>query len=275
MSVLDEMVRPGEKWVSQQDVGFTAAAVTEAGMQERPADTRLTIAAFRDQLQKELKARGQEIVLPEPSPEIVEVYNILTNNGFDVAPVVYVDREKREATYGVLETVVRPDYVGNGTQMYYDYPDDDPLAKILKEGREIGRTSKGQGINTPSWANHADPRTRFFVSWDEVHDYVAAKVISATPHLAEQVATGGIVFRVPTKKEFQDAGKRYPHLGGANSWEWLYDEAGFGGRRIGGRRDDGGLRAVGDWRSGRRNDRIAFRLQAVSPSQKFPSSTSS
>lgn len=210
--------------------------------------------------------QGQEIALPGPSQEIVEVHNILAGSGFDVAPAVYVDKEKGEVIYAVLETVVRPDYT-DGTQMYYSNPDEDPLAQII----ERGRTGQHQRIAVPDWVRHVPTRSRFAVSWDEVHNFVVPEVVNVTPHLKEQVTKSGIILRVPTKAEFQSAGERYPHFGVANgSWEWLYDKAGLDSRLLGGRRDFGVLSAVFNWPSDFHRDRIAFRLQAVSLPQKLP-----
>lgn len=233
---------------------------------ENIAFTRLT---FHDYLSEDLKTRGQEITLPEPSQAIVEVHNILAGSGFDVAPVVYVDRKKGEATFGVLETVVRPNYT-DGTQMYYSNPDEDPHEDPLAQILERGRTGRQQRIAVPDWVSHVPVKSRFGVSWDEIHNFVAPEVIGILPHLEKQVVESGIVFRVPTKAEFQSAGERYPHLGGANSWEWLYDKAGFDDRLFGGRRGSGGLRAVYVWRSVSHFDNVGFRLQAVSPSRKLP-----
>lgn len=227
--------------------------------------TVFTRETFHDYLNEGLKTRGQEIALPGPSQAIVEVHNILVGSGFYVAPVVYVDRENREATFGVLETVVRPDYT-DGTQMYYGTPGEDPLAQIL----ERGRTGQQQRIAVPDWVRHVPTKSRFAVSWDEIHIFVAPEVVNANPHLEEQVKKSGIVFRVPTKAEFQFSGERYPHFGGANSWEWLYDTAWFGYRLVGGRRDRGGLGVVDGWPSGYRDGLVGFRLQAVSLSQKLP-----
>lgn len=212
------------------------------------------------------QTRTQELVLPEPSPVLIEVHRMLTDSGFTVAPTVYVDKQKGEVTHGLIETVVRPDYT-DGTQMYYSNPDEDPLAGIL----EKGRTGQQKRIAVPDWARHVPTKSRFAVSWDEVHNFVAPEVVNTTPHLKEQVTKSGIVFRVPTKSDFQSAGKDYPHLGGANTWEWLYDKARFhGGRLIGGDRDDGGLGAVYGWPPGAHGDDLGFCLQVVSRPQKLP-----
>lgn len=249
--------------VSQQAVTPTeSSAETPESVKRVSVFTRET---FYNYLHEELKAAGQKITLPEPLQAIVEVHNILARNNFNAAPVIYVDRKKRKVTYGVIETVVRPDYT-DGTQMYYSNPDEDPLAQILGKGR----TGCRQRIAVPDWARHIPTKSRFAVSWDEIHNFIVPEVIDTMPQLKEEITKGGIVLRVPTKSEFQSAGRRYPHFGNANSWEWLYDSAGLGSRLFGGHRDLGGLGAVDDWGPGGHFDDVAFRLQAVSPSQELP-----
>lgn len=242
--------------------------VSDAASEVTPPIQRASVftrKTFHDYLGEELNTCGQEIVLPEPLQAIVEVHNILAGNGFDVAPVVYVDRKKGEAIFGVLETVVRPDFT-DGIQMYYSNPDADPLAKIL----ERGRTGLQYRIDVPDWVRHVPVKSRFALSWDEIDTFVAPEVVNIIPYLKEQVTKSGIVLRVPTKTEFQSFGERYHHFGDANSWEWLYDKARFGSRLVGGDRAYGGLGAVLDWPSDFHDDGIGFRLLASSLPQKLP-----
>ncbi len=223
----------------------------------------LTISTFHNYLNEEIKARGQKVTTPEPSQAIVIVHNILAGSGFDVAPVVYVDRKKREVTYGVLEIVVRPDYT-DGTQMYYSNPDEDPLAQIL----ERGRTGREHRIAVSDCVRHVPTKSRFAVSWVGIHNFVVPEVIDTISHLKEQVTQSGIVFRVPTEAEFASAAERYSYFVDANSQEWFYDSARFGFRRAGVYGD--GRAYVIAWPPGSHHDNVGFRLQAVSPPQKLP-----
>lgn len=248
--------------VAQQATTLTepSAVTSQEPVQKVSVFTRET---FSNYLHEGLKARGQEIALPEPSQAIVEVYNILADNGFDVAPDVYVDRKKGKATYGVIETVVRPDYT-KGTQMYYSNPDEDPLARILEKGRTERR------IADPDWVGNVPTKSRFALSWDEIHCFVACMVVKTIPCLQEQITKGGIVLRVPASPEFQSAGVRYPHFSNANTSEWLYDNTRSGDHLIGGSRDNGGLLANPIWPRDYHGGYIGFRLRAASPSQKLP-----
>lgn len=224
--------------------------------------SRLTVATFHDYLIEDLKSRGQEIALPQPSREIVEVYHILASEGYDVAPIADVDGERKEVRIGVFETVARPDYT-DGTQMYYS-PRRDPLADILLRGRE------GNKIAVPDFVQHVPTNSRFAVSWDEIHNYVAPETRKTTPHLAEQLTKGGIILDIPNLADFRSAGQTHEDKLVANSWEWVQDSTRFGPRRIAGGRDVGGLRAVLVWRSDDHFGRIAFRFQAVSHPQQLP-----
>lgn len=150
--------------------------------------------------------------------------------------------------------------------MYYSNPDEDPLAQILKRGR----TGRQEKIAVPDWVRHVPAESRFAVSWDEIHNFVAPEVVNTIPHLKEQVTKSGIVFRVPTKAEFRSSGERYPHFGDANSWEWLHDSTGFGRRLIGGNRVFSGLEDVLGLPSDLHRGDIGFHLRAVSPPQKLP-----
>jgi len=264
LSKLNDLIAYGERSMAEQ--APTEAPIQAAIVLKGQAEL-LTPASMREQLIEELKSKGQEIALPEPSAALVEVRHILADKGFDVEPIVYVDRRKKEVTYAILERVVRPEYNG-GIQMYYQNPGEedtrDPLASILERGR-------GRAIRVESWTKHVPHKSRFGASWDEIHNYVAPQLVETAPHLAVQVEKGKIKFRVPTKSEFQFAGtNRYDHFGQANTWEWLYDNARSGRHLLGGRRDHGGLEAVDDWPSGVRNDYVGFRLQGSSPSQKLP-----
>lgn len=239
----------------------------ELGKTGDPRDTELAdLLAQRRSASGDfpLQKEDQELALPEPSAEIREVERILTENGFDVALIAYVDREKGEVVHAVIETVARPDYTDD-TQMYYPDPDrkKDPLAHILEEGRESGQ------IVVPDWVKNVPLPSRFAVSWREVHGFVVKKATETVPGLAEVVERGNIVLRVPTKAEFQLAGKTYPGFV-ADSEEWLYDEARFGSRLVGGSRGSGGVGAVHGWPSNVHVGDIAFRLQWSSPSQKIP-----
>ncbi len=242
----------------EQPTDLTQAPETRLPIQA----SRLTIATFHDQLSEGFRARGQEIALPEPSPEIVEVYNILASEGYDVAPIAYVDGKRKEVRIGVLETAKRPDYT-DGTQMYYS-PRKDPLSDILLRGRE------GNKIAVPDFVKHVPTNSRFAVSWDEIHNYVVPEAIKTTPHLADQLTKGGIVFDIPDLADFRSAGQTHKDKLVATSWEWVQDSARFGYRHIAGGRGDGSLEAVDVWPSDDHDGFIAFRLQAVSPSQKLP-----
>lgn len=228
--------------------------------------SRLTTATFHDYLIEDLKSRGQEIALPKPSAEIVEVFNILAGEGYEVAPIAYVDGKRKEVRMGVFETVARPDYT-DGTQMYYAKPDggtNDPLADILVRGR------KGNRIAVPPFVKHVPTNSRFAVSWDEIHNYVGPETIKTTPHLAQQLEKGGITFDIPDLADFRSAGQTHEKALVANSWEWVQECARFGDHHIVGHRDSGGLEAVAAWPSDRRVDDIAFRFQAVSRPQPLP-----
>lgn len=227
-----------------------------------------TIATFHDYLIEDLKSRGQEIAIPEPSAVIVEVYNILAGEGYEVAPIAYVDGKRKKVRFGVFESVARPDYT-NGTQMYYAKPDggtNDPLADILVRGREKNE------IAVPDYVRHVPGNSRFAVSWDEINKCIAPEAIKTTSHLAEQLTKGGIILDVPDLADFRSAGQGHADkLVATNSWEWVKDSAGlFGGHRVAGRRGGGGPPAVLDWRPIDHFGYVAFRLQAVSPSQKLP-----
>lgn len=228
--------------------------------------SRLSTATFHDYLIEYLKSRGQEIALPKPSAEIVEVYNILAGEGYEVAPIAHVDGKKREVRMGVFEIVARPDYT-DGTQMYYAKPDggtNDPLAGILLRGRE------GNRIAVPDRVRHVPIESRFAVSWDEINNYVGLEAIKTTPNLAQQLTKGGITLDIPNRADFRSAGQTHEQALVANSWEWVQESAGFGVRHLVGHRDNGGLRAVDGWLSGNRLDYIAFRFQAVSRPQQLP-----
>lgn len=218
--------------------------------------SKLTPATFHDYLLADLKHRGQEIALPKPSAEIVEVHNILAGKGYEVVPIAFVDRNKKNVRIGVFETVARPDYT-NGSQMYYS-PRPDPLAGILR----IGRTESPQRIKYPY--GNASEETRFYVSWNEIHDFVVPETIETTPHLADQLTKGGIVFNIPNLADFRYAGQRYNLE--AYSWEWVQDAARFGHRCIVGYR----VRGVDGWLPDSHGVRIGFRFEAVSGPQPLP-----
>lgn len=218
--------------------------------------------AYGEVLVAETPISSAEAGIPEMPPELAAVQEILTDKGFSIAHIAYVNREKGEVTHALIETIVRPDYT-DGTQMYYSSPDEDPLAKILEKGRQEKK------IAVPSWVKHVPTKSRFAVSWDEAHNFVFPEVVETIPGLKKQVAKNGIVFRVPTKAEFRFAGKSHPHFGTTNSWEWLYDKAIGGSRLVGGHRAHGGTEAVYDWQSDFHYVPIGFRLQAVSPPQKL------
>lgn len=235
--------------------------LTQASETRLPAEVgRLSVATFHDYLITDLKSHGQEIALPKPSAEIVEVYNILASEGYEVAPIAHVDGKRQKVRIGVFETVARPDYT-DGSQMYYT-PRRDPLAGIL----ERGRTEKLQGI--AYWEVPAG--SRFAVSWDEIRNYVVPEAIKLTPHLAEQLTEGGIVLDIPDRNDFRSAGQTHERALVANSWEWVQDSAGFGRRCIVGSRVYGGLEADDDLSSDDRDGDVAFRFQAVSRSQPLP-----
>ncbi|MEK7617245.1 MAG: hypothetical protein AAB414_04265 [Patescibacteria group bacterium] len=260
-----------EKFIQLSVVDSTQAAPKESNDVETPEEeilvpvTKLTVETFRDRLTEDLKSIGREINLPEPSPEIVEVYNILAGEGYEVVPIAYVDGRKKEVRIGVFETVARPDYT-DGSQMYYS-GGRDPLAGILTRGRtetpEIPQRIAHPYRNVPL-------DSRFAVSWDEIHNYVIPEAIQTTSHLAEQLTKGGISFDIPNRDDFRSAGKRHEDQLVANSWEWVLDDARFGSRRLVGYRGRGGLEAVDVWPSGHHGDDVGFRVQAVSHSQELP-----
>lgn len=240
------------------------ASVVDSGFGLKADLIKLTTATFHDYLMENRESRREEIALPETyiSPEIVEVYNMLAGEGYDVAPIAYVDGKRKEVRIGVFETVARPDYT-DGTQMYYS-PRRDPLTDILVKGRERNR------IAVPSFVEHVPVNSRFAVSWDEINKYVVPEAIKTTPHLAQQLTKGGIILDIPDRADFRSAGQTYEDKLVANSWEWVQDKARFGSRHIAGSRGHGGLRAVGDWQSGGHDDGIGFRFQAVSRPQPLP-----
>ncbi len=209
---------------------------------------------------------GQEITLPEPSPALIEVHRILTDSGFTVAPIAYVDREKGEVTHAIIETVVRPDYT-DGTEMYYKNPDEDPLAQILERVRT---RRHAQGVAVPHWERRVPSKSRFGLSWDEIHGFVVPEVVKTVHHLKETIRNRGIAFRVPTKAEYQFAGESYP-LGAGDNIEWLYDRApAFVGDWLRSGRCASGFTVDHGWLPETHSVSFGFRLQAVSRPQKLP-----
>lgn len=211
-----------------------------------------------------LRVRGQEIAPPDPSPEIVEVYNILAGEGYEVAPIVHIDGKRKEVRFGVFETTKRPIYT-DGSQMYYS-PRRDPLADILVE---IRRRNK---FIFPNFVKHVPTNSRFALSLDEINTCVVPEAIITTPHLAEQLTKGGIVLGIPDQADFLPASQT--HNLEAYRWEWVQGKLGFGNGVqciVGGRDDDVYiLSAIYGWYSGFRLDSLGFRLQAVSPPQQLP-----
>ena len=185
----------------------------------------------------------------------------MVKSGFKVDPVVYIDRKKGEATYGVLETVARPNHPD---QMHYGDPDKDPLAQILERGRREKRIAVLDGLRDVPAKSRSD------VSWDETHNFVVPEVINTIPDLKELVTKSGIVFRVPTRREFLSAGEKYSHFWNVDSWEWLYDDGSFDDWLFGDYRNIvGGGFKIDNWPSNSRAPHISFRLLAVSPPQKL------
>lgn len=231
------------------------ATPTQEATQAQSAALVSARSPLHEQLYQELKTRGQEVALPEPPKGLLEVQAILTGEGFDVEPIVYVS--KGEVTYALLDRSERPNWDD------VDYPTD-AYSPIVQRGRRDGI------IKITNWTRGVRDTSRFGISWDEVHNFVVPAVVDLSSQLARQVETSGVVFRVPTKAEFQAAGLRYPHLGKKRSWEHLYGDLGHGLRLVGGYSDSGGLGAVGGYPSEGHDDSVWFRLQAVFPSQKLP-----
>lgn len=150
--------------------------------------------------------------------------------------------------WGLFDNSRRPDY-DNGKQMFQE----DPLAPILSRARKEGR------IATPNFVRNIPEDSRFAVSPNE-QDQTVFPALRKILKLPESAA----IMRRPTEMEFNFAGNlRHPHLGEANTWEWLHDKFGVGGRLIGGNSDYGGVTDVDCYWSDNRHDNIAFRPLVV------------
>lgn len=148
--------------------------------------------------------------------------------------------------WGLFDKSRRPDYDSNGEQMFQE----DPLAPTLAEARETGKIQSAENVPKSS---------RFAVSPNE-QDQAVFPVLRKILQLTESVA----IVRRPTEIEFNFAGNlRYPHLGEADTWEWLQDKFVGGLRLVGGHSGYGGVADVGCPWSGPRHVLVAFRPLVV------------
>ena len=157
--------------------------------------------------------------------------------------------------WALFDKSIRQNY-DNGRQLF----EDDGLAPILKAARLDGK------IEVPEYLTHVPETSRFGTSPDE-QDRVIFPQMAKIIRLVERVEEGSAWIRRPTESEFNFAGNlRYPHLGQANTWEWLNDEFEDDDRLVGGHSDGGGLADVHCGWSGNRSGFVAFRsLLGFSP----------
>ena len=158
------------------------------------------------------------------------------------------DAAKLGGYWSLFDESRRPSY-DNGKQMFTD----DPLEAILVRGRHEGK------IEVPDYLREVPKESRFGVSPDEQDKFVFPSIADSLG-LLTRVANGQAQVRRPTEMEFNFVGNlRYPHLGQANTWEWMQDRFEDDYRLLGGHSDYGGLAYVSyDW-SDYHNDSIAFR----------------
>lgn len=210
-----------------------------------------------EELHEELKVHtGKDIKLPLPRSEFLEMHRIFEAEGFNMSPIVYLGGSK--IAYALLDRSFRPDYDG-GKQLFKD----DGYVPILEKGRESGK------IKITHETRSVPAKSRFGVSWNEIHNLVVQEVAKVSPQLTKAIEATAAVLRVPTKENFRFAEKlRYAHFGTANTWEWLYNDFGVGCRLIGGAPGDGGLGAVIGTHPAFHYGHVAFRLEVVTPFQK-------
>lgn len=239
---------------------------------------------FRDYFTHKVGAfLGEQVSFSLPSQEYVDRGNRIKDAGFTTyEPVVFPDLKiEREFVYpsnwkfpldpwiykqiasrnlspnvltlkqlwGWLDTSVRLDWELDNPM--FDKNMDQPLVARLADLRAIG-------IAMPIHTRHLDPRSAFGVSADEAGTYVY-------PFLAKTFGVQRGEVRALTAAEFNFVGNLfYPHLGEANSWEWLNDNFSLGGRLVSGSSGSGGLSDVRRFPSGYSNDDLSFRPLVVS-----------
>ncbi|GEM_PF-5470881 len=158
------------------------------------------------------------------------------------------DAGKLPGMWVLLDSTQKPNY-DDGRQMY----EEDALFPVLKRGREEGR------IQITDWTKHVPVGSRFGVSADEVNTFALPEVATLLGVKREQVS-------MPREIEFNVAGNaRHPEWGQTNTWEWMADRFGVGGRLVGGVSGHGGLADVRHIASDYRNRFIGFRFQVAFP----------
>ncbi len=158
------------------------------------------------------------------------------------------DAKKLPGMWVLIDGSPKPNY-DEGKQQYTN----DPFAPILAQLREEGE------IKVPNHVKHVPRTSRFGVSLDEVESHVV-------PAAAEILGVDKERIRVPKEIEFNVIGNlHHQEWGQTNTWEWLYDIFGGGGRLIGGDSGLGGLAGVRDGWPGDHGDGIGFRLLVEFP----------
>lgn len=273
----------------------TSQSVAEQTPKTPTAVSELTLADlrtpnhFRDYFMYKLGAfLGQNVDLSLPSQEYVDrggrikdagfttyepvVFPNLTINQYSAYPAnwqfpldpwIYEQVERKNLKpnvlslrelWGWLDTSVRLDWKNKDPM--FDKNMDQPLSELLFSFRAKGERD---GIAVPSYLTHLDPRSVFGVSADETKT-------ALYPALAKIFGVKREEVRDLTAPEFNFVGNiSYPHLGGANSWEWLNDGFGVGFQLVGGFRVIGGLSRVRRFPSSNHFDDVRFRPLVVSP----------
>ena len=227
--------------------------------------------------------RGKE-VFPEPPKALLEFVERTTEQGFTFEPyleptlhftpnskypgqvaelspwlIEQINRGKvlqdaltLSLQWAAMEGFQKPEYDG-GKQLY----ENDTLAPMLEELRKRGR------IEVPDWCTHVPSISRFGTSPDEIDNYIVPQFIEDTP-IKDLVNKGQAKAGVPPFASlFYRGNTAHPEWGETNTWEWLANSFGDGGRLIGGYRDRGGLAGVDyRWRDDHFGN-VAFRLRVA------------
>ena len=133
------------------------------------------------------------------------------------------------------------------------------LPRAIQTAQSIGNCK----IVTTDYLREVPKESRFGVSPDEQDKFVFPSLADSLG-LLTRVVNGQAQVRRPTEMEFNFAGNlRYPHLGQANTWEWMQDHFEDARRLFGGDSGLGGLAYVYyDWHDYRHDD-TAFRPGVV------------
>lgn len=224
---------------------------------------------------------GQPVAVAQVPDLLVETYRVAQDEGFSTLAPIYLpatefeqrtkypgwkvkpekwyweqirtgkvnkDAAKLAGVWGLFDESQRPNYAG-GRQLF----DDDALAPILQRLRREGRI---QVLNN---TRQVPETSRFGVSAYEQDQFVFPQLAMCL-RLVDRVKEGVTQLRRTTEMEFNFAGNlRYPHLGQANTLEWLDDKFGCARRLVGGHSGGGGLAFVYYGWSGGHDGGIGFR----------------